>query len=601
MRITPNSLTVNQALSSSNEQYMIPSYQRRYSWNRTQVQDLIDDISYLEGSDTHLMGSIVCLIGDHTAGINSLDLVDGQQRLTTIVILLECIREEMETRGSSEVAADLSRLLMARDANGAQEPKLRLETMDQTDFEALLTHKQHHRPRNRRLAEVFAFARQWAADSETQDLLQFQYRIRNQALVIRLDVGAAKDAFKLFETINNRGLRLSPTDIIKNFVLGNAARFDVEKLKAARIAWADLLVRLDGINPDVFFRYYLMTQIGRRLTRSEVVPTFKNFFMQRVIEAQKLPDRHQYEAEDDDEDEEDEQAITETSETGDEEPTREPDLAVRVADLPFIDFLGRMVRYASIFASLLNCETGVAKIDRRLRNLKMIKAVQTYGFLTHLRAKGCDDKAFAQILKLTESFVLRRHTCRERANETEALFANLSGIDVSHALTTVRTAYRRLCPDDTIFREEFSRTRYVSNIIDRARYCLEQFEISKHGNHEELQVLGAEDVHVEHIIPQKIKTKRSRSVYGDWPEYLGEGAVKRHAEYVCRIGNLTLFAGELNISASNNPFRRKKPAYKASTLLLTKEVAEMKAFRFSQVEKRSAELAELAVKLWPAP
>jgi uncharacterized protein with ParB-like and HNH nuclease domain len=113
MKITPNSLTVNQIFSSANEQYTIPSYQRRYSWSKPQIQDLISDIKFLEGGDTHLMGSIVCLIGDHTAGINRLDLVDGQQRLTSIVILLECIRQHFEGNGQAEQAADLARLLRA--------------------------------------------------------------------------------------------------------------------------------------------------------------------------------------------------------------------------------------------------------------------------------------------------------------------------------------------------------------------------------------------------------------------------------------------------------------------------------------------------------
>src|SRR5258708_16065917 len=90
--ITPTSLTINQLFGSTNEQYVVPTYQRRYSWNEKQIWELIDDISLLENGDTHLLGSIVCLAGHHKAGLNELELVDGQQRLTTVIILLECIR-----------------------------------------------------------------------------------------------------------------------------------------------------------------------------------------------------------------------------------------------------------------------------------------------------------------------------------------------------------------------------------------------------------------------------------------------------------------------------------------------------------------------------
>lgn len=96
MIITPTSLSINQLFSSTNEQYVIPTYQRRYSWHERQVWELIDDILLIEDGDTHLLGSIVCLAGHHTAGLNKLELVDGQQRLTTITILLECIRQRLE-------------------------------------------------------------------------------------------------------------------------------------------------------------------------------------------------------------------------------------------------------------------------------------------------------------------------------------------------------------------------------------------------------------------------------------------------------------------------------------------------------------------------
>jgi hypothetical protein len=74
-----------------------------------------------------------------------------------------------------------------------------------------------------------------------------------------------------------------------------------------------------------------------------------------------------------------------------------------------------------------------------------------------------------------------------------------------------------------------------------------------------------------------------------------------HPRLVSRIGNLTLFAGELNISASNNPFAAKKSAYRESAILMTKELAAMSAFKFKQVEARSENLAELAVQYWPRP
>lgn len=84
MIITPTSLTINQLFGSNNEQYVIPTYQRRYSWHERQVWELIEDIKLIEGNDTHLLGSIVCLAGHHTAGIRPVPtLIEENQLVAT--------------------------------------------------------------------------------------------------------------------------------------------------------------------------------------------------------------------------------------------------------------------------------------------------------------------------------------------------------------------------------------------------------------------------------------------------------------------------------------------------------------------------------------
>ena len=592
MKISPTSLSITQLLGSTDEQYVIPAYQRRYSWYERQVWELIDDIRLIEDGDTHLLGSIVCLAGPHKAGLNQLELVDGQQRLTTIAILLECIRQRLEKEGVVEEVADLARLISAKPLSGKALRKICLDSIDSSEFDQLVAGDSEEGLQNENLAWAFRTIREWVAKQSLDGLHTFLYRLKNQAITIRLDVSEAKDAFKLFETINNRGLRLSPTDIIKNFLLGNAARFGEASLRKARTSWAEIIRFLDGTSSDAFFRYYLMAQLKTRITASEVVPQFKSVFMTQVKEASSLPERHLYADPDEDEDEDSSKA---TDVDGNEVDLK------GLARIGFAEFLVRLVESARIYAQLVLANTGDKRIDRHLRNLQMIKAVQTYGFLMHLRANKCPDKSFRAVLKITESFVLRRHICRERANETEALFARLSDVTPLNPVPSTRDAYRELSPSDDKFLEEFAGAEFSANLIDRARYCLEQIELSKHGEHEELVVLGAEDVHVEHIIPQKIRTKKAKDEFGDWVKYLGAKADDMHPNYVSRIGNLTLFAGELNIGASNNPFLRKKKAYKESAIKLTKELCDLPQFKFRQVDTRSLRLAKLAVGIWPKP
>lgn len=595
MHITPTSLSVGQLLGQVSERYVIPPYQRRYSWLEKQIAELIDDITLLEGQDTHLLGSVVCLVGTHSADLNDLEVVDGQQRLITMSILLLCLRERFAVEGQAEISisSDIDKLLVAKSISGQTSAKIKLDSIDAKDY-AVLAEKGAD-VQNKCLAHAFSMVRNWVNEQSLKALKVFLYRLTNQAIVIRLGVSQAKDAFKLFETINNRGLRLSHTDIIKNFLLGNAARFDPSHLTLTRICWAKLVVNLDGTNSDTFFRYYLTAVTNKRIIASKVISQFKLLFHTGVKEAEGLPERRLYDDSVEitqDEGEMIEETVSPVTELKLEEHARRKTVS-------FKKFVDTLINYSKVYGHLVRADTGDEKIDRHLSNLKMIKAVQTYGFLMHLRVNGCTDQDLRSVLKRTESFILRRHICKERANETEALFASMCAIDPTAPLPATSTYYGGLCPSDEKFKEDFATTSFPANLIDRARYCLEQIELAMHGDHAEFEILGGDDVHVEHIIPQKIKTHLARDQFGDWVEYLGPNAEVRHQRHVSRIGNLTLFAGALNIGASNNPFARKKHAYRQSGLKLTKELCTMSHFKFAQVDKRSEALAEVAVKLWP--
>lgn len=188
MQINPTSLKVSQLLGSQNEQYVIPAYQRRYSWGQQQVRDLWDDINILEGNDTHLLGTIVCLTGSHVAGINTLELVDGQQRLTTVSILLYCFLERLKKDGEISEAQDLERLLKSKTLNGGLLPKIALDSLDARQFEVMASGVVPETIENPRLARAFEFVRQQIAACDLQQVRTMLYRLQNQAVIIRLAV-----------------------------------------------------------------------------------------------------------------------------------------------------------------------------------------------------------------------------------------------------------------------------------------------------------------------------------------------------------------------------------------------------------------------------
>ena len=296
MFVKPTSLSVAHMLGGPSEQYVIPAYQRRYSWQEKQLVELLEDIQLLEDNDNHLLGSIVCLVGHYSAGLNKLELVDGQQRVTTLNILLHCILARLRREGvpAQAHAASVEAMLQAGALGSEPVRKIALDSIDAEEFERHVGQQTIETPRNPQLDFAFKFYRQRIDAMTLGELNTFLHRLTNQATVIRLDVANAKDAFKLFETINNRGLRLSATDIIKNFILGNAARFGPAALTEARARWAEVVVCLDGANFENFFRHYLTATLQRRVTSAFVVSYFKAVFMKQVLEAGALPERHWY-------------------------------------------------------------------------------------------------------------------------------------------------------------------------------------------------------------------------------------------------------------------------------------------------------------------
>jgi len=237
-------------------------------------------------------------------------------------------------------------------------------------------------------------------------------------------------------------------------------------------------------------------------------------------------------------------------------------------------------------------------------DLERIEATPAYTFLLYLFEKQVDNKEIIKILSMLKTFLLRRQICEYRTAELDTIFAKLSGLDRDNIVNNLKSFLLKELPKDEQFKESFENYIFKGN-DRRTKYILAQFENYFTGDTGEKIINLEEDVELEHIIPQTIDTKKSKREYGDWVNYLDksgnnpERVIEKHRDYVHRIGNLTLLAGQLNVRASNNPFRAKLKEYKKSSLALTKEVAEnYSRFKFKNVGERSKELSELAVKIW---
>jgi len=591
MKITPSQLTIAQLFSSKNEQFFIPAYQRRYAWGNKQLVELFEDINLLDRNDSHFLGTVLLLTEPHKADINTLEVVDGQQRIISLSLLMKAIRDRFIDLKRQEIADEIEVYLYCQGLDRKKQKKSVLGDLDEPDYSKVFGLKQLDEVKNQKLLNAYNEFKKWVSEYNFEKLNEFYFKLINNTIVIRLDTEKARDAYKLFETINNRGLELSPTDIIKNFLLGHASIINADILKEVRQCWKSVIVSLDDIETDDFFRQYLMGILQRKVTFSKLIYEFKKYYVTTVKESDVLPEYHLFNEFVEYGDDEDSKPIQSTISSIDNTHKKKSKISIT-------QFASSLKESACTYGKIMNKTFNDRKINQHLYNLQRIESTPAYTFLLNLFQRKINAKETIRILKLIETFVLRRHISEYRTAELDDIFSKLTEIKDEDIVGQVRSSLSKHFPKNEEFEEKFATHSFKGN-KDRAKYALEQFEYNLIANQGEYVINSGNEVHLEHIIPQTINTKKAIKEYGNWVSYLGKEALSKHGEYVNRIGNYTLLGQKLNIKASNNPLRAKKKEYKKSNIHLTRKIAEgYSVFKFKQVEKRSHDFAKLAVQIW---
>jgi len=597
MNVVPRDYTLHALFNNPHEQFVIPSYQRRYAWRYPQQAALFRDIDMLLENDGHLFGMLILHTGMHTGGINKVNVVDGQQRLTSTTILLKVMLEVFEENKDQFRGGQIAQLLYCGDYSKKNQRKLLLGDLDEPDMNNLFKGNLN-KIKNGRILEAYntfyEFINEGVEEEGINWLETYFHKLLHTAKIIRLDVPQAKDAYKLFETINNRGLRLSATDILKNFILGHAAKISDEKLSQAKELWSELIINLDGINTDDFFRQYVSSIYTRKITKTKLIEEFKKHYFKNVLDVEKLGEymyNYGIQEEESLEDNENDFEIADVNEEDNKDQTR----------IDISSYLKNIVLASSCYANIINSEFDDSKINQLLNDLRAIRSFPTYIYLMHfLQFDHIDRKKKRAVLKMISSLMLRRHVVGKSTAYNDDIFAKLLRLDdkSDDYLNLLKVELLADYPEDDEFKDRFPVHELKERVIERARYILSQIEYYKTGDTKEFNISDTEDVHVEHIIPKTIDTKKSKREHGDWMEYLSGNVRLEHKKRVNRIGNLTLLSAPLNISISNNPFLDKRREYRKSNIQLTKEIGGYKFFKFQHLDDRGKELAEIAVKIW---
>lgn len=564
MKLKVSDPTLGQLLSVQEEQFVVPLYQRPYSWSTEEIDQLWEDIAGMV-HDEHFMGSVVLNDSDPTKP----EIIDGQQRLTTLLIILALIRDEY-SKMESKYSQRPQRLLEADEwaEAGGGRFRLRLGDANWSVFRDFFMRppgeegrgsleKQSELPKNvlSRNAELLNNAkrlrvllRDYIGDKHGADrearLLDLEEKVTKRLRFVSIRVETVEDAFLLFETLNDRGLQLSAADLVKSHLL---SRFESENGKElvpeAAADWSDLIESLKGADIGRFLRYYLL-MFNDKVQKDRVFRLFKKLLEDRTAESLLL-------------------------------------------------HLRSMARYYGEFTSPEAVDHPATRAA--LQDLADLRATTCYVALLPAReALAADLGAFARFARLTEALAYRWTTIvGQNAQQLESIFQQAGSQFVQFGADGLSAATQQLLeqmPGRSTFLASFAHKRMGTQYV--ARYTLRRIESALRTG--EYTLGPASKVHLEHVMPQHLSSP--------WAAELGESSKEKHAEYVDRWGNITLLDEKINREARDSSFDAKKKKYSSeetgSMVKLTQLICKEQNWGPGEIENRQKWLAEVAEQVW---
>ena len=543
-------------------QFVIPIYQRTYSWAERECRQLWDDLLRTGSDDdipAHFLGSIVYIEGGdfQVSTLSSLLVIDGQQRLTTVMLILEALARRL---GDDEPINGFSAkklrnyYLLNTLEEGEDRFKLLLTQTDKTSLLAMMQQKPLPADSSIRIEQNSEFFEKHIQN--LGDNLEPLCKGLAKLIVVDISLNRSQDNPQLiFESMNSTGRELSQADLIRNFVLMGLEPSHQTKLYEEHWRPIEMAFGQEAYGEyfDDFMRHYLTYKSNGE------IPKIRAVYEAFKVHANK----------------------PETVATGIDD---------LVADIhTFADYYCAMA-----FGKETNKDLAQAFAD--LRELKVEVAFPLLLELYHDYDKGILPIAdFVEALRIIESYVFRRAVCAIPTNSLNRTFATLGqGVEKVRYIETVKLqfldlrSYRRF-PSNEEFKHELS-NRDLYN-FQRRSYWLRRLE--NHGRKERVHL---DEYTIEHIMPQ------NEDLSDEWKETLGPDWRRIQETLVHTLGNLTLTG--YNSEYGDKSFAHKRDlhgGFKSSPLQLNVGLGALRNWNETTIQDRAHRLSELAVKVWAVP
>nr|WP_294898581.1 DUF262 domain-containing HNH endonuclease family protein [uncultured Pedobacter sp.] len=558
MKVSQEPIKISDILKDKT--FTVPLYQREYSWNLEQVSDLFYDISDSQ-DEGHFLGSLLLF---QTDNLKKMEIVDGQQRMTTLFLLLFSVLKSLNGSDKIKAIERINSLLFVIDPNdlsndaSSSEPRLETGKRDKYLFKSIIrnedfnAHKDGRKRSHKNLTNTLEFFDQKISeivkDHGLNGLTKFTEKIIKSEFIV-MTAEKQSDKLLLFKTINARGLELTQGDLIKNELCHNIIPYELDE---AIDNWDEVRSRIERNNGnlDVFLFHYLNSIDECQILRQQL----------------------------------DQKRGVEKWEKKNYPPA--PEKYVFEIYGKLISMVGPQKFIEDLLIASNNYVGFINPINSKiyLNSLKAMGVNKCFPLLlTAIRKLNTEN--FDKVCKAVDSITFRHSILRKDPKELERFYYQIGELiiddsEIENVINKIKEHpnFR----DEEKFKEEF--------IFSSVKHSVSKMILDRiTRKHSESVDWSNKDVHVEHIMPQK--------PMGEWKVLYDQDEFE-YKDYLNRLGNLTILQDKKNIRARNKDFRDKKEYYKESRLTITKNLFDYIKWDYNEIVERQEYLYEQSKDLW---
>jgi hypothetical protein len=547
-------------------QYLVPRWQRRYRWGETEIRRLLDDLLAIADAENqarpHYGGTMITVL--ESRGVVKVHrVVDGQQRLTTVSLLLACIAETLGSDGKcGELTGKDIRLDLLTNPKRPEERqrKLRLQDGDEEDYRRIIE-RDYPESDSGAVGKAWRIVRGSVDSDNVKSLIAGLHRLR----VITIGLEGRDDAQQIFESLNATGKPLTEGEKVKNWLLMGLSEEDQNELHDEHWLTVEraLGARHNADRIDVFLRDVMRWRTGRLVAQNLTYDEFRRWAIR----------------------------------AGRDDPKSRPNLCSELASLAAL--YGQLTGTASKQAS--------PAVQRTLRHLSAM-GVHVHRPFTlrllwdaqHDEERGRESTWLVPTIRAVSIWITRLWLAGRSFTGLGKAFAELAYAPVpagesDRALYLIGRIAETHDPRITMPRDsEVSEgIRLTSKYGGKDTRATRTVLCAIMDREQWGEAPPCADLTIEHIMPQTLSQA--------WRKHLGDQAEKIHEQHLHRLGNLTLCGGRWGAAMSNRPFETKKKTYEKSSVLMTRRLVKLPKWDEAAIKQRADKLTQDVLRLWPWP